>query len=193
MNHLIRGLSDSESERLRGRILAVTTASYTGCFAVWTIFAIIGVEIQREYDLSDTEFGLLVGIPFLSGSVMRVVLGVLADRYGGRRLFIGVMILAAIATWFVADAATFPMLLVAALGSGIAGGLLGRRNIIHRAMVSERAARHGAWYIRRGQCGLGHHQAGCAVGYDRLELAGRRQTMGDATSGRSRNFLARLD
>ena len=121
MNHLIRGLSDSESERLRGRILAVTTASYVGCFAVWTIFAIIGVEIQREYDLSDTEFGLLVGIPFLSGSVMRVVLGVLADRYGGRRLFLGVMILAAVATWFVSDAATFPMLLVAALGSGIAG------------------------------------------------------------------------
>src|SRR5262245_11802767 len=47
MNQLIR-VPDGGTERLRGRILAVTTASYVGCFAVWTIFAIIGVEIQRK-------------------------------------------------------------------------------------------------------------------------------------------------
>jgi NNP family nitrate/nitrite transporter-like MFS transporter len=121
MNQRNRALPRNETERLRGRILAVTTASYVGCFAVWTIFAIIGVQIQREYDLSDTEFGLLVGTPFLSGSLMRVVLGVLADRYGGRRLFLGVMACAAVATWFVADAGTYPILLLAGLGSGIAG------------------------------------------------------------------------
>jgi len=46
MNQLIR-VPDGGTERLRGRILAVTTASYVGCFAVWTIFAIIGVEIER--------------------------------------------------------------------------------------------------------------------------------------------------
>lgn len=110
------------AERLRRRILVVTTLGYMGCFAVWTIFAIIGVEIQRQYGLSDTEFGLLVGIPFLSGSLMRVVLGVWADRHGGRRLFLGVMIIAAVATWFVADATTVPTILMAGLGTGIAGG-----------------------------------------------------------------------
>jgi MFS transporter, NNP family, nitrate/nitrite transporter len=97
----------------------VTTVGYIGCFAVWTIFAIIGVEIQRHYGLSDTEFGLLGGVPFLSGSPMRVVLGVWADRHGGRRLFLGVMALAAAATWFVADATTFPTIVVC---TGIAGG-----------------------------------------------------------------------
>src|SRR5271167_773922 len=106
-------------ERLRRRILVVTTLGYIGCFAVWTIFAITGVEIQRQYGLSDTEFGLLVGAPFLSGSLMRVLLGVWADRHGGRRLFLGVMIIAAVATWFVADATSFPVLLVAGLGSGV--------------------------------------------------------------------------
>ena len=75
--------------RLRRRILVVTTVGYIGCFAVWTIFAIIGIEIQRQYGLSDTEFGLLLGVPFLSGSLTRVVLGVWADRHGGRRLFSG--------------------------------------------------------------------------------------------------------
>src|SRR5215471_20070995 len=109
-------------ERLRRRVLVVTTLGYIGCFAVWTIFAIIGVAIQRQYGLSDTEFGLLVGAPFLSGSLMRVVLGLWADRHGGRRLFLAVMIVAAVATWFVADATTFPTILVAGLGTGIAGG-----------------------------------------------------------------------
>jgi NNP family nitrate/nitrite transporter-like MFS transporter len=109
-------------ERLRRRVLVVTTVGYIGCFAVWTIFAIIGVEIQRQYGLSDTEFGLLLGVPFLSGSLTRVVLGVWADRHGGRRLFFGVMIIAAVATWFVADATTVPTILVAGLGTGFAGG-----------------------------------------------------------------------
>ena len=115
--HPVAGL-----ERLRSRVLVVTTVGYIGCFAVWTIFAIIGVEIQRQYGLSDTEFGLLLGVPFLSGSLMRVVLGVWADRHGGRRLFFGVMVVAAVATWFVADATTVPTILVAGLGTGFAGG-----------------------------------------------------------------------
>ena len=115
--HPVAGL-----ERLRRRVLVVTTVGYIGCFAVWTIFAIIGVEIQRQYGLSDTEFGLLLGVPFLSGSLMRVVLGVWADRHGGRRLFFGVMVVAAVATWFVADATTVSTILVAGLGTGFAGG-----------------------------------------------------------------------
>ena len=115
--HPVAGL-----ERLRSRVLVVTTVGYIGCFAVWTIFAIIGVEIQRQYGLSDTEFGLLLGVPFLSGSLMRVVLGVWADRHGGRRLFFGVMAVAAVATWFVANATTVSMILVAGLGTGFAGG-----------------------------------------------------------------------
>jgi hypothetical protein len=45
------------AERLRRRILVVTTLAYIGCLAVWTIFVIIGVEIRRQYGLSDTEFG----------------------------------------------------------------------------------------------------------------------------------------
>ena len=109
-------------ERLRRRVLVVTTVGYIGCFAVWTIFAINGVEIQRQYGLSDAQFGLLLGVPFLSGSLMRVVLGVWADRHGGRRLFFGVMVVAAVATWFVADATTVPTILVAGLGTGFAGG-----------------------------------------------------------------------
>jgi hypothetical protein len=57
--HLVAGL-----ERLRGS-LVVTTVGCTAAFAVRTIFVIIGVEIQRLYGLSDTEFGPLIGDAFL--------------------------------------------------------------------------------------------------------------------------------
>jgi len=143
-------------ERLRRRVLVVTTLGYIGCFAVWTIFAIIGVEIQRQYGLSDTEFGLLVGAPFLSGSLMRVVLGLWADRHGGRRLFLAVMIVAAVATWLVADATTFPTILVAGLGTGTAGGcsavgLSTSRDGIRKNVT----ARRWAYWARAAACGFG--------------------------------------
>lgn len=102
--------------------LWASTAAFTACFAVWTIFSIIGLGIKDELGLSETEFGLLVGTPILTGSLSRVFLGIWADQYGGRRIFAVVMVLAAIATFLTSYADTYPELLLAALGVGIAGG-----------------------------------------------------------------------
>jgi NNP family nitrate/nitrite transporter-like MFS transporter len=99
-----------------------STIAFTVCFAVWTIFSIIGLGVKDELGLSETEFGLLVGTPILTGSLTRVVLGVWADQFGGRRVFAGVMILGAIATFLTSFADTYAELLIAALGVGIAGG-----------------------------------------------------------------------
>ncbi|NML77077.1 MFS transporter, partial [Rhizobium sp. S-51] len=43
--------------------LAMSTIAFTVCFAVWTIFAIIGIQIRKELNLTETQFGLLVGTP----------------------------------------------------------------------------------------------------------------------------------
>ena len=58
------------------RALWLSTSAFTICFAVWTIFAIVGIEIKAELGLNDTQFGLLVGTPILSGSLCRVFLAV---------------------------------------------------------------------------------------------------------------------
>ncbi len=105
-----------------GQALWSSTIAFTVCFAVWTIFSIIGLGVKDELGLSETEFGLLVGTPILTGSLTRVVLGVWADQIGGRRVFAAVMILAAIATFLTSYADTYYELLFAALGVGIAGG-----------------------------------------------------------------------
>lgn len=77
-----------------------STFAFTVCFAVWTIFSIIGIQIKQELGLNDTQFGLLVATPILTGSLSRLALGIWSDQIGGRIVFTGVMLCAAAATGF---------------------------------------------------------------------------------------------
>jgi NNP family nitrate/nitrite transporter-like MFS transporter len=106
----------------QGRALWISTVAFTVCFAVWTIFSIIGIRIKDELGLSEAEFGLLVGMPILSGSLARLFLGVLTDRYGGRLVFTVNMLSASVATALLVFAHSYVAFLVAALGIGLAGG-----------------------------------------------------------------------
>jgi len=104
------------------RALALSTIAFTLCFAVWTIFSIIGVRIGEELGLTETQFGLLVGTPILTGSLVRMMLGIWTDRYGGRLVYTATMLAAAAATFLLSYAQTYTQMLVAALGVGLAGG-----------------------------------------------------------------------
>ena len=106
----------------QNRVLGMSTLAFTVCFAVWTIFSIIGVRIKQDLGLSDTEFGLLAGTPILTGSLSRIFLGIWTDQYGGRIVYFLTMVLAAIATFLLSYATTYEMMLLAALGVGLAGG-----------------------------------------------------------------------
>lgn len=106
----------------QGRALWLSTIAFTVCFAVWTIFAIIGVQIKRDLGLSETQFGLLVGTPILTGSLIRLMLGIWSDQYGGRMVFTFTMAAAAVMTALLTLAYDYPTFLLAALGVGIAGG-----------------------------------------------------------------------
>lgn len=103
-------------------MLGMSTVAFVFCFAVWTIFSIIGVRIKQDLGLSDTQFGLLVATPVLTGSISRIFLGIWTDQYGGRLVFTLVMVASAIATWLLSTVTTYPMFLLAALGVGLAGG-----------------------------------------------------------------------
>ncbi|HEY9447756.1 MAG TPA: MFS transporter, partial [Burkholderiales bacterium] len=49
-------------------VLAGSTVSFTVCFAVWMMFAVIGIPIKNTLGLNETEFGLLAATPVLTGS-----------------------------------------------------------------------------------------------------------------------------
>ena len=104
------------------RALTASTLAFTVCFAVWTIFSIIGIRIKAELGLNDTQFGILVATPILTGSLSRIFLGVWADQYGGRLILTLQMLATALATFLLTLATTYPMFLLAALGVGLAGG-----------------------------------------------------------------------
>ncbi len=104
------------------RALWISTLAFTICFAVWTIFAIIGIRIKQELGLSETQFGLLVGTPVLTGSLVRILLGIWTERYGGRLVYTLTMLAAAVATFLLSYATTYPQMLIAGLGVGLAGG-----------------------------------------------------------------------
>ncbi|GLQ55004.1 MFS transporter [Devosia nitrariae] len=110
------------AQRSQRRALGLSTIAFTVCFAVWTIFSIIGVALKDQLDLSETQFGLLIGMPVLTGSLVRVALGIWTDRYGGRFVYTLTMLSAAVATALLAFAQTYEQFLVAALGVGLAGG-----------------------------------------------------------------------
>jgi len=106
----------------QARALWTSTIAFTVCFAVWTIFSIIGVRIKDELGLTETQFGLLVGMPILTGSLSRILLGIWTDRYGGRAVYTLTMLSASIATVLLSFAQTYEQMLLAALGVGLAGG-----------------------------------------------------------------------
>ncbi len=115
-------MSPDVSRQDQTRALGLSTVAFTLCFAVWTIFAIIGVQIKQQLGLNETEFGILVATPILTGSLTRLILGIWTEQYGGRLVFSLQMALTAIATWMLTAADTYMMFLVAALGVGLAGG-----------------------------------------------------------------------
>jgi len=116
--HSLEGVTRSDQLRALG----LSTFAFTVCFAVWTIFSIIGVKIKGELGLSDTQFGLLVATPILTGSVSRIFLGVWTEQYGGRIMFPLQMIITAVAVWLLTSVRSYEVFLIAALGLGLAGG-----------------------------------------------------------------------
>lgn len=115
-------LATSQARPGANAALSLSTAAFMAAFAVWTIFSIIGIKIKKDLGLTDAEFGLLAGTPILTGSLSRMVLGVFADRFGGRIVNLIVMLLSAASTVALSYAHTYPLMLLAALGLGLAGG-----------------------------------------------------------------------
>ena len=103
-------------------VLTMNTLAFAVNFAVWTMFSIIGIRIKQQLNLNETEFGLLVATPILTGSLVRLPLGILTDRFGGRIVFFIQMILVAIPIYGLAFAAQYWQYLTLGLFVGLAGG-----------------------------------------------------------------------
>ena len=103
-------------------VVASSTLAFTVCFAVWLMFAVIGIPIKRELGLSETEFGLLAATPVLTGSLIRLPIGVWTDQFGGRIVFFVLMLVTVVPIWLIGEATQYWQFLVLGLFVGLAGG-----------------------------------------------------------------------
>lgn len=74
------------------RALGLATIAFGLTFAVWGLIGALAPQFREMYHLSPVQTSVLIAVPVLLGSIGRLLMGILADRYGGRVVF-GVLLL----------------------------------------------------------------------------------------------------
>jgi NNP family nitrate/nitrite transporter-like MFS transporter len=110
-----------EANPRRRAILLFSTLSFTLLFAVWLMFGVLGIPIRKEFGLTDFQLAMVTSIAILNGSLWRLSFGIWADRYGGRKMMLLLLLLSAVASWMVSRVETYHQLLICAFLVGIAG------------------------------------------------------------------------
>lgn len=106
----------------QGLVLGMSTVAFTICFMIWMMFAVLGVPIKEIFQLNETQFGLLAATPVLTGSLVRLPLGMLTDKFGGRIVFFMLMLICVLPIYLISEATAYWHFLVLGLFVGLAGG-----------------------------------------------------------------------
>ena len=101
----------------------MNTLAFTVCFACWMMNGVLVTFLVGHgvYEWSQVQVGWLIGIPVLTGSIARLPIGILTDKYGGRLVYGLLMLCSAVAMLFASFADTYAGFIIAGLGFGIAG------------------------------------------------------------------------
>jgi len=108
------------------RVLVIATVGFTLMFAVWLMFGVLGLAIRDEFGLSDSQFAWLTAVAILNGSIWRLPAGMLADRFGGRKVSTAMLLFTAVPAFLIAlttdsTSTTYSTLLLYAFLVGFAG------------------------------------------------------------------------
>ena len=106
---------------LNRRHVALGTISFTVCFAAWGLISAFAPRFREAFHLTASETALLVAVPVLLGSLARIPMGILTDRFGGRAVFSILMAAVAVTVWFVPQQLSYSSLLTVAFLLGLAG------------------------------------------------------------------------
>ncbi|MDD9149613.1 NarK/NasA family nitrate transporter [Sporolactobacillus sp. CQH2019] len=101
--------------------LTMGTLAMVACFMAWSNFAPLTATLTKMFGLSESEKTLLLATPVLLGSIMRIPIGILCDKYGGKKIYIILMLFLLIPLFMVPRVHNFGMLIFLALLLGMAG------------------------------------------------------------------------
>ncbi|OUC94749.1 MFS transporter [Streptosporangium minutum] len=105
----------------RTAALVLATTAFAVNFWAWALLSPLGPTYKDLLGLSPLEVSVLVAVPVIVGSLGRIVLGGLTDRYGGRSVFAVASLLGVVPVVFLAFAESYPTLLVGGLLLGMTG------------------------------------------------------------------------
>ena len=101
--------------------LALATLAFALCFTAWSLIAPFAKTFKHDLGLDYTEALLLTAIPVVLGSLLRVPLGIVTDRYGGRLVFTLLLAFSALPAVLFGYAHAYWALLCVGFLLGIAG------------------------------------------------------------------------
>ncbi len=100
--------------------LALGTGAFALCFAVFGTMSAMMPILSKQMHLTSVQKSIAVALPVLLGSLGRIPLGMLTDRFGGRIVFSGVMFLSIIPAFLMGTVADYHQLLIYGFFIGIA-------------------------------------------------------------------------
>lgn len=103
------------------RALSLSTTSFAVSFAVWGLIGALAPTFAQTYGLSAKAKSLMIAVPVLLGAIGRLPAGMLADRFGGRRVFSALLIISALPAILIGLSNSYVSLLVLGLFLGLAG------------------------------------------------------------------------
>ena len=103
------------------KALFLSTTAFGVSFAVWGLIAALAPTFTQLYSLSATEKSMMIAVPVLLGSIGRIGAGMLADRFGGRKVFSALLVFSAVPAVAIGLSTSFTQLIIFGLFLGIAG------------------------------------------------------------------------
>jgi len=102
-------MSTTNTLSLSHRILFLNTLAFTVCFACWTLNGVLVTFLVDNgiFKWDVVQVGWLLGIPILTGSVMRLPIGILTDKFGGKYVFSILLLLCSIPLFLLPLANSF--------------------------------------------------------------------------------------
>jgi NNP family nitrate/nitrite transporter-like MFS transporter len=158
----------------QARNLALATVAFALCFSAWGMLAPMAPKLEDELGLSNTQTAVMISIPVVLGSLLRLPLGVLTDRIGARLVFTGMLAYSAGAAVLIGLAGTYATL----LGAGLLLGAAGASFAVGVPFVAE-------WYEERRQgFALGVYGVGnIGTAVAAFSIPAMRETWGQEVAG----------
>ncbi|HZO75255.1 MAG TPA: MFS transporter [Ktedonobacteraceae bacterium] len=101
--------------------LGMATLAFIVSFAAWSLLSSLAPQLQQQYRIDDFWISVIIAVPVILGSLARIPMGILTDRFGGRRMMTGLLLFSVIPMLGMTTAANMAGFLIWGFFLGVVG------------------------------------------------------------------------